>query len=106
MAAKPTERLVHAEKIAAVRSAVVEAPGVSARHVRLAAYHASPLPPPLGPYLEKVREAAWSISDTDIAGLQAAGYSEDAILELTVAAAAGAAGSRYDAAIRAMDGGL
>jgi hypothetical protein len=74
MAAKPTERLVHAEKIAAVRSAVVEAPGVSARHVRLAAYHASPLPPPLGPYLEKVRDAAWSISDTDIASLQAAGW--------------------------------
>ena len=40
----------------------------------------------------------------DIAALRAAGYSEDAILELTIAAAAGAAGRRYDAAVHAMRG--
>ena len=41
----------------------------------------------------------WSVTVDDIAALRAAGYSEDAILELTIAAAAGAAGRRYDAAV-------
>jgi alkylhydroperoxidase family enzyme len=51
-----------------------------------------------------VRDQAWTITDEDIGALQVAGYSEDAILELTVAAAAGAAGRRYDAALRALRG--
>jgi hypothetical protein len=51
-----------------------------------------------------VRDQAWTITDEDIGALQATGYSEDAILELTIAAAAGAAGRRYDAALRALRG--
>ncbi|HTE65456.1 MAG TPA: hypothetical protein VK736_04260 [Candidatus Binatia bacterium] len=87
-----------------VRRAAIEAPGVTDAALRSAVYDAAAQPAPLGPYLDKVRDQAWTIADEDIGALQATGYSEDAILELTIAAAAGAAGRRYDAALRALRG--
>jgi alkylhydroperoxidase family enzyme len=102
---KPDNRLVHADKIAAVRAAAVGAAGVSDPELRRAAYHGQSVSAPIGPYLDKVRRAAWTITDADISDLRSAGYSEDEIFELTVAAAAGSAGERYDAAIRALKGG-
>ena len=94
----------HASAIDRVRRAAIEAPGVTDPALRSAVYLAAAQPPPLGPYLDKVRNQAWTLTHEDIGALQATGYSEDAILELTVAAAAGAAGRRYDAALRAVRG--
>jgi hypothetical protein len=94
----------HATAIERVRRAAVDARGVTDAALRRAVYDAAAQPPPLGQYLDKVRDQAWTITDEDIGGLRAAGYSEDAILELTIAAAAGAAGRRYDAALRALRG--
>ena len=42
------------------------------------------------------------MTDGDVDGLRAAGYSEDEIFELTVAAAYGAARKRLDAGLAAM----
>jgi hypothetical protein len=95
----------HAAAIDRVRRAAIRARGVTDAALRRAAYDAAALPPPLGPYLDKVRDQAWTISDEDVAALQASGYSEDAVLEPTIAAAAGAAGRRYDAALRALRAG-
>jgi hypothetical protein len=94
----------HVTAIDRVRLAAIEAPGVTDAALRSAVYDAAAQPAPLGPYLDKVRDQAWTITDEDIGALQATGYSEDAILELTIAAAAGAAGRRYDAALRALRG--
>jgi hypothetical protein len=94
----------HATAIDRVRWAAIEAQGVTDAALRRAVYDAAAQPPPLGPYLDKVRDQAWTITDEDIEALRATGYSEDAILELTIAAAAGAAGRRYDAALRALRG--
>jgi hypothetical protein len=94
----------HVTAIDRVRRAAIEAPGVTDAALRSAVYDAATQPAPLGPYLDKVRDQAWTITDEDIGALQATGYSEDAILELTIAAAAGAAGRRYDAALRALRG--
>ena len=95
----------HGTAIDRVRRAAVEARGVTDAALRRAVYDAAAQPPPLGPYLDKVRDQAWTITDEDIQALRATGYSEDAILELTIAAAAGAAGRRYDAALRVLRGG-
>lgn len=54
------------------------------------------------PYLEKVRRHAHRITDEDIAGLRAAGLSEDAIFELTVAAALGVSKRRLELAMEAI----
>ena len=94
----------HVTAIERVRRAAIQARGVTDPALRSAVYDAAAQPPPLGPYLDKVRDQAWNITDEDFGALQATGYSEDAILELTIAAAAGAAGRRYDAALRALHG--
>jgi alkylhydroperoxidase family enzyme len=47
----------------------------------------APAPPEMAPYLEKVRERAYSVVDRDIEALTEAGFSEDEIFEQTVAVA-------------------
>ncbi len=54
--------------------------------------------------VEKIADRPWSVSDDDITRLREAGYSEDHIYELVLAAAAGAGVRRYDAGLRAMEG--
>ena len=55
-------------------------------------------PPDLAAYLEQVRTRAYSITDTDVEQLKAAGLSEDVIFEQTVAAAISEGLRRLDAA--------
>ncbi len=56
----------------------------------------SSLPEPTRSYLEKVKNAAYKVTDSDIDGLKSAGFSEDEIYELTVVAAVGAGSRRFD----------
>jgi hypothetical protein len=72
---------------------------LSSASVRAAAAYGDPLPPPLDSYAAKVRDAAWRVTDADFAALAAAGYSEDVIFEVTVAAALGAG-------LRSLEAGL
>jgi alkylhydroperoxidase family enzyme len=57
---------------------------------------------PLGPYLEKVRARAYTVTDADVEGLKAAGISEDEIFEATVAVAIREGLRRLDAALEAI----
>jgi hypothetical protein len=60
-------------------------------------------PPELmGPYLEKVRERASTVTDADVQALKDAGISEDEIFEQTVAEAMGQGLRRLDAAERVL----
>jgi alkylhydroperoxidase family enzyme len=54
--------------------------------------------PELATYLEKVRTRAYTVTDADVERLKAAGLSEDAIFEQTVAAAISEGLRRLDAA--------
>jgi hypothetical protein len=54
-------------------------------------------------YVERVARHAWKISDEDVAELRADGLDEDAIYEVTVAAAVGAGVARYQVAMRALE---
>jgi alkylhydroperoxidase family enzyme len=60
---------------------------------------ASPAPADMTPYLAKVRERAYTVTDADVAGLKKAGFSEDEIFEQTVATAIGEGLRRLDAAL-------
>ena len=60
------------------------------------------LPGDLLPYVDKVAKNAYKVVDADLDRLREAGYSEDAIFELTLAAALGAARARLDAGLGAM----
>jgi alkylhydroperoxidase family enzyme len=50
-------------------------------------------------YLEKVRRAAYQVTDEDVDALRAAGFSEDEIFEQTVSAAVSEGLARLDAAL-------
>jgi hypothetical protein len=60
----------------------------------------APAPPEFEPYLEKVRNRAYTVTDGDVEALTAAGSSEDAIFEQTVAVAIEQGLRRLDIAAR------
>ena len=91
-----------------VAEAILDTPGDADTELRhaveaVAAGREADLPDDLRPYVEKVARNAYKVVDADIDRLREAGYSEDAIFELTLAAALGAARSRLDAGLRAME---
>jgi alkylhydroperoxidase family enzyme len=61
-----------------------------------------PAPPELAAYLDKVRRHAYRITDEDVEALTRAGYSDDVVFELTVAAAVAAGLERRDAGLRVL----
>ena len=54
------------------------------------------LPAELVGYVDKVARHAYKVTDADIAALRSAGYSEDAIFEITLSTALGAAKARLE----------
>jgi hypothetical protein len=58
--------------------------------------------PPYLSYVAKVRESSYRVVPGDFAAMRTAGLTEDAIFEVTIAAALGAACRRLDAALQAM----
>jgi hypothetical protein len=88
--------------IEALRAAVVDGPGVTPPPVRRAAYSGDAVPADAGTYVDKVRRHAYKVTDADVDALRSAGWSDDAIFEITVATALGSALSRRERARRAM----
>ncbi len=64
----------------------------------------SPLPDALVPYVERVAKHAYKTTDEDIETLRKAGYSENAIFEITVSAALGAGIARWQRGLAALKG--
>ena len=58
--------------------------------------------PLLAAYLEKVRLRAYEVTDADVAGLLAAGLTEDAIYQATMHTAMTAGIDRFDIGLRAL----
>ena len=63
---------------------------------------AEAVPAALDQYVGKVAHQAVDVTDADVDALKAAGYSEDAIFEITVSAAVGAARGRLDRGLGAL----
>jgi len=83
--------------------ALENTPGATAPALRRAVRdRTAALPAEIAGYVEKVTLHAYRITDDDIAALKAAGYSEDAILEITYSAALGAGIARMDAGLAAL----
>jgi alkylhydroperoxidase family enzyme len=61
-----------------------------------------PAEPELAPYLEKVRQHAYKVTDRDVQELKDAGISEDRIFEHTVSVAVAAGLERLDAGLGAL----
>jgi alkylhydroperoxidase family enzyme len=106
----------HAEHMQRVAEAILRTPGeldvgirtaIEARAAELGGRteHAEPdVPEDLRAYVEKVARHAYKVVDGDLEQLKAAGYSEDAIFEATLASALGAARSRLARGLDAVEG--
>ena len=62
------------------------------------------VPPDLTRYVDKIALHAYKVTDADVDALRQAGYSEDAILEITLSAALGSALSRLERGLAALEG--
>lgn len=79
---------------------------VEARAARLAGADREDLavPAELETYVDKVALYAYKVTDDDVARLRASGYSQDAIFELTISAALGAALARLEKGLTVLSG--
>ncbi len=62
------------------------------------------LPPALAAYVDKVARHAYTVTDEDLGALERAGNSDDALFEVTVSAALGAALGRLERGLAALRG--
>ncbi len=86
--------------------AVLDAPAKADAALRRAAYRGDGLAEPLSAYVAKLRRHAYRVQDHDIERVLDAGYSEDQIFEVTVAAALGAGDARLRAGLAALNEAL
>lgn len=106
----------HAEHLQRLIEAVLQSPGDTDASTRRAVeeYCANPggstsrtdggMPADLAGYLKKVALHAYKTTDEDIEALRQAGYSEDAIFEITLSAALGAGLARLERGLAALKG--
>jgi hypothetical protein len=87
-----------------LEEAVLNAPGDTPEALRRAVLENGSIPPALASYVDTVKRHAFKVTDADIAALQRAGHSDDALFEITVAAAVGAALHRLDRGMAALHG--
>jgi alkylhydroperoxidase family enzyme len=92
----------HAKQVAALLHAVLDSPGATDPAVRQPVYQGESQSEPVGEYVEKIRGQSYRIGDEDVKRLLESGMSQDAVFELTVVAALGAAAERLEAGMRAM----
>jgi phage-related baseplate assembly protein len=85
-----------------LRRGVLGGPGVTDPALRERAFSGVAVPEPWEAYVTKVREASYRVTDADVEALSQAGCSQDEILEMTLAAALGAASQQLAAGLRAL----
>jgi alkylhydroperoxidase family enzyme len=93
-----------AKKVRDLERRVLEQPGTLDPAIRRAAARGTGVPPDAAAYVDKVRRHAYLTTDGDVDALRAAGYSEDQIFEITVAAAYGAGAERLRSGLDALGG--
>jgi len=92
-----------------LHDAVVNTPGDTPAELRQAVLERAGglrdgVPPELQPYVDTVARHAYKVTDSDVQALQRSGHSDDALFEITVAAAVGAALHRLDRGLAALRG--
>lgn len=92
----------YADGMRRLREAVLQGAGTTDPQTREAAANGGTLPDALATYARTVHEHAYRVTDANIAALQAAGYSEDQIFEVTISAALGAALARLEPGLAAI----
>ena len=92
----------YAELVKRFKEAVLEGSARLSPVVRRAAFDGAPAGTDTVTYLEKLRRHAYQVTDEDIAALRAAGWTDETIYELSVAAAVGQGMRRLDLGMAAL----
>jgi alkylhydroperoxidase family enzyme len=92
------------ESVASVFEAILESKGATRAETRRAAFAGRADDPALAHYVNAVRRYAYRITDEDVERLRDAGLDDDAIFEITVAAALGAGAERLRAGLSLLGG--
>jgi alkylhydroperoxidase family enzyme len=82
---------------------ILRGPGTTTAQQRAQAYANSELDPALQPLIGKVAGAPARIADADFDTARAAGFTEDQLFEVVVAAAVGESARMYESALAALD---
>jgi hypothetical protein len=94
----------YVEDITRTTHAVLESAGATSSALRWAIFHrrTEEIPADLRAYVDTVERHAYRVTDEDVRALARAGYSEDAIFEVTASAALGAAIMRLERGLIAL----
>jgi alkylhydroperoxidase family enzyme len=95
-------RLATAQAAALRRTAEQQAAHLANADGQRDAPAATEVPADLAAYIRKVTLHAHRITDRDVNSLKQAGYSEDALFEITISAAVGAATTRLEAGLASL----
>src|ERR1044072_1250210 len=103
----------HAKFRERLEQSVLTSPAHTSPELRRAVYErgkhpgnaSATLPPELTHYVDTVARHAYKVTDADVAKLKQAGQSDDALFEITVVAAVGAAMHRLEGRPRPLGGG-
>jgi alkylhydroperoxidase family enzyme len=92
------------DEVTRTTHATLESDGETPTELRWTVFHRrmDEIPANLRSYVEKVTRHAYRVTDADVDELKRAGYSEDAIFEITAAAALGAAVMRLERGLIAL----
>ena len=82
------------DEVARFTEAILEGQGTVSAEARRAAFEGRADDPAVADYVDVVRRHAYRVTDEEVDQLRARGLDDDAIFELTVAAALGAAAER------------
>ena len=85
---------------------ILEGQGHASLAQRRDAFENAALPEPLHTLIDKVALSSYRVTDSDIAAVKAAGFSEDQIFELVICAAVGQSTRQFSAAMSALDAAL
>jgi len=86
--------------VARLRDSILNGDGASSPQARHAACEGNADDPAVARYLDLVRRHAYRITDADVQALRDQGLNDDAIFELTLAAAFGAGERRLETGLR------
>jgi hypothetical protein len=100
MSDDPTNR--HRPRLEALATAIMHGPGVLPPETRQSAAQNEGVPDRFEAYVDTIHRHAYRVTDEMVTGLAEAGADDDAVFEVSVASAFGAASVRLDAALQAL----
>jgi alkylhydroperoxidase family enzyme len=88
--------------VRALVAAIADGPARTSSALRRSICQGTPSDPNLAAYVEKVRNSSYRVAPSEIDALRASGFDDDAIFEITVAAALGEALRRLRIVLRVL----